>query len=53
LRNLRYFSTEEIRKADFLKAVIIINEAFVRMARRYADLAAKMAAHETDLRQRN
>jgi pyruvate formate-lyase/glycerol dehydratase family glycyl radical enzyme len=48
LKNLRYFSTEDIRKADFLKAVIIINEAFVRMARRYADLAANMAAHETN-----
>ena len=46
LKSLRYFNTEDIRKADFLNAVIIINEAFVRMANRYADLAAGMAAKE-------
>jgi pyruvate formate-lyase/glycerol dehydratase family glycyl radical enzyme len=48
LRNLRYFSTDDINKADFLKAVIIINEAFVRMTRRYAELATHMAIRENN-----
>jgi pyruvate formate-lyase/glycerol dehydratase family glycyl radical enzyme len=48
LRNLRYMSTDEVKKADFLKSVIIINEAVVRMADRYADLAAEMAAREKE-----
>lgn len=46
LKSLRYFSSETIKKADFLRSVIIINEALVRLARRYADLARKMAQKE-------
>jgi pyruvate formate-lyase/glycerol dehydratase family glycyl radical enzyme len=46
LNKLRYFHADDIKKADFLKAVIIINEAFVRMVLRYADLAANMATQE-------
>ncbi len=48
LKNLRYMSTDDIKKADFLNSVIIINEAFVRMVNRYADLAAEMATPEKD-----
>jgi pyruvate formate-lyase/glycerol dehydratase family glycyl radical enzyme len=46
LKNLRYFSTDEIKKADFLNSIIIINESFIRMAERYAILAHSMATKE-------
>jgi pyruvate formate-lyase/glycerol dehydratase family glycyl radical enzyme len=49
LKALRYFSTDEIKKADFLKSIIIINEAFVLMAERYASMAAAKAERETNL----
>jgi pyruvate formate-lyase/glycerol dehydratase family glycyl radical enzyme len=48
LKNLRYFSTDEIKKADFLNSIIIINESFTRMAERYAMLAYSMAAKENN-----
>ncbi len=48
LKGLRYFSSEEVKKADFLRSVIIINEALVRLARRYAGLAREMASREAD-----
>jgi hypothetical protein len=47
LKSLRYFSSEDIKKADFFRSVIIINEALVRLARRYAELAREMAKKET------
>ena len=52
LRNLRYISTDSIKKADFLKSVIIINEAVVRLANRFADQAAEMAAKEKDAKRK-
>jgi formate C-acetyltransferase len=53
LKTLRYFSSEDIKKADFLRSVIIINEALVRLSRRYADLAGDMARKETDATRKN
>jgi pyruvate-formate lyase len=47
LKSLRYFSSEDIKKADFFRSVIIINEALVRLARRYAELARETAKKET------
>lgn len=48
LKKIRYFSTDDIKKADFFKSVIIINEALVRLAGRFADMAAEMALKEID-----
>jgi pyruvate formate-lyase/glycerol dehydratase family glycyl radical enzyme len=48
LRTLKYLSTDDVRKADFLRSVIIANTAIVRIARRFADLATEMASREKD-----
>ena len=48
LRDLRFASAEEVKKADFLKSVIIANTAIIRLAQRFADLAAEMAESEAD-----
>lgn len=48
LKNLRYESPDIIEKRDFWEGVIIVFEAWVRFANRYADLADKMAAEERD-----
>lgn len=48
LRNLRYTSADAIKKADFLKSVIISAQAIVRIANRFAGLAAEMAEREKD-----
>jgi formate C-acetyltransferase len=48
LRTLRYMSTDDVKKADFLRSVIIANTAIVRIAHRFADLATEMAAGEKD-----
>ena len=48
LKNLRYESPDIIEKRDFWEGVIIVFEAWVRFANRYADLAEKMAAEERD-----
>jgi pyruvate formate-lyase/glycerol dehydratase family glycyl radical enzyme len=48
LRNLRYTSADAVKKADFLKSVLIALPAIVRIARRFGDLAAEMASKETD-----
>src|SRR4030043_1504562 len=44
LKNLRFMSADEVKKADFLRAVIISLTAIVRIAERFGDLAAKMAS---------
>lgn len=49
LSSLRYFSADDIKKRDFLESVIISLTAIVRIAERYAQLAARMAASEADL----
>ncbi|MEM2867943.1 MAG: pyruvate formate lyase family protein [Candidatus Bathyarchaeia archaeon] len=48
LKNLRFFSPEDIEKRLFLEAMIIALRAVIRFANRYADLAEKIAASETD-----
>ena len=48
LRALRYSSTDDVKKADFLRSVIIANTAIVRIAHRFADLATEMASREKD-----
>jgi len=48
LQNLRYTDADAIKKADFLRTVIIANRAIVRLAHRFGVLAADMAAQETD-----
>lgn len=48
LAELRYESIDAIEKRDFWEGVIIVFEAWVRFANRYADLADKMAAEESD-----
>lgn len=48
LKTLRFNNADAIKKADFLQAVIITHTAIVRLANRFADLAAEMAARESD-----
>lgn len=48
LRQVRYMDADAIKKANFLKSVIISLSAIVRIANRFGDLAAKMAAEEKD-----
>jgi len=46
LKTIRYTDEDAFEKAYFLKAVIIANNAVVRIAHRYADLAEKMVKEE-------
>ncbi|MBQ8654084.1 MAG: hypothetical protein IJ507_04025, partial [Clostridia bacterium] len=46
LKDLRYETPDAIEKRYFWEGVIIVFEAWVRFANRYADLAEKMAAEE-------
>jgi pyruvate formate-lyase/glycerol dehydratase family glycyl radical enzyme len=48
LSRLRYLSADDVRKGDFLKAVITSLSAIVRIAERFGLLAAQMAEKETD-----
>ena len=48
LKNLRYTSADSVKKAYFLKSVIIAHKAIVHLANRFADLAMEMATKETD-----
>lgn len=43
LKNLRYVDADSVYKADFLKATLIVFPAIIRLAKRFSDLAAKMA----------
>ena len=43
LENLTYYGDDCIEKKHFWEAVIIVYEAYIRYANRYADLAEKMA----------
>jgi pyruvate formate-lyase/glycerol dehydratase family glycyl radical enzyme len=47
LTNLRYTGADAVKKADFLRAVIIADSAIVRIAERFAVLADNMASRET------
>ncbi len=48
LKELRYDSPDAIEKRNFWEGTIIVFEAWVRFAHRFADLADKMAAEEKD-----
>ena len=48
LRKLRYMSADDVKKADFLRSVIIADKAIVRIAHRFGDLATEMASRERD-----
>ncbi len=48
LANIRYEEPDIMEKRDFWEGVVIVFEAWVRFANRYADLAEKMAAEEKD-----
>ena len=48
LKELRYDSADSIEKRDFWEGVIIVFEAWVRFAGRYASLAEEMADSEKD-----
>lgn len=48
LKDLRYDSGDAIEKRDFWEGVVIVFEAWVRFANRYADLAERMAQGEED-----
>lgn len=48
LKDLRYDSADALEKRYFWEGVIIVYEAWVRFANRYADLAEKMAGEEKD-----
>jgi len=46
IKNLRYTSGDAIKKRHFWEAVIIVFEAWIRFANRYADLCEKLAGEE-------
>jgi len=48
LRGLGFSSSEELKKREFYKSVILSCEAVVNFARRYAELARNMARQEAD-----
>ena len=48
LQELRYESPDAIEKRNFWEGVVIVFEAWVRFANRYADLAEKMSAEEAN-----
>lgn len=48
LKELRYESPDAIEKRNFWEGVVIVFEAWVRFANRYADLAEKMATEESN-----
>jgi len=52
LKDLRYDSGDSIKKQEFWEGVIMVFEAWVRWAGRYADLAEKMAATENNAERR-
>ena len=53
LRDLRYDAPDSIEKRHFWEGVIIVYEAWVRFANRYADLAGKMALDEQNEQRRH
>jgi formate C-acetyltransferase len=52
LKLLRFMSSDAVKKADFLKSVIISLTAIVRIAERFGTLAADLATKETDTKRR-
>ena len=52
LRNLRYYSADDIAKGDFLRALLIAIPSIIRLAEGFGDLAERMAAREADYARR-
>lgn len=52
LRDLRYMTSGDVKKGDFLRSVIIALTAIVRIAKRFGDLVSEMASKEKDLRRK-
>ena len=52
LENLRYYESDCIEKKHFWDSVILVYEAWIRFANRYADLAEKMAEETEDEQRR-
>lgn len=48
LENLRYFHEDSVDRRYWYEGCIMVYEAWVRLAHRYADLADKMAAEESN-----
>lgn len=48
LEELRYYEIDSIEKRNYWEGVILVFEAWVRFANRYADLAEKMAGEEAE-----
>ncbi len=53
LRDLRYTSEDCRKRAVYLKSVILVHKAAIAYANRYAALAAKLAASETNPERKN
>ena len=53
LKDLRYESPDAIEKRNFWEGTVIVFEAWVRFAHRFADLAEKMALEEKDEKRRD
>ncbi len=49
LKSLQYNSADAVKKADFLRAVIIADSAIIRIAHRFGDLAKDMALPEQNI----
>ncbi|MBN1848062.1 MAG: formate C-acetyltransferase [Deltaproteobacteria bacterium] len=48
LANTRLLNADSVKKADFLKSVIIVHKAIIRFARRFSTLATELATKEKD-----
>ena len=48
LRNLRFFTLEDVEKKVFLEATIMVLKAVIRLANRYAEAADALAKEEED-----
>ncbi len=49
LNELKYYKGDSIEKKHYWESVILVYEAWIRFANRYADLAENMASQESDL----
>lgn len=53
LEQVRYIDRDAMKTADFLQSVIIVNQALIRLANRFALLAEELASVEPDATRRN
>lgn len=52
LENIRYEEPDIMEKRDFWEGTVMVFEAWIRLAHRYADLAEKMAGEEKDAKRK-